>query len=337
LAGKEVAPANLALASPLAEQAAAMKALVFRDELAGQEAGAEVLPEMNRLNADVAAPLLAEGRLFGLIVLGPKRSGSPYFTDDADLLQTLAHQSAVAIRNAQTHQRVVQMNEELQKILSTIESGVIAVGPRGKIVLFNRAAQIVRPSGTLRLRLMDNAATRQVFQLLEHFQIDHVAGRLGDHADEAAAADRLQRAFQPLVEIDRISAPWFQQCRAGERERVNAARREFVAHDLYSHFLIDHRGSRPAKASRWPSPLRPFSRRRWSAGTWSRRTAAPRRCGSGQPPRSCGRIWRWRRSISNAKSLTTPTIDCWKPSNSCSSVARTWITCGESPFSPTCG
>ena len=141
LVGKEVAPSNLALASPMAEQAAGTKALVFRDELAGQEAGVEVLPEMNRLNADVAAPLLAEGRLFGLIVLGPKRSGSPYFTDDADLLQTLAHQSAVAIRNAQTHQRVVQVNEELRKTLATIESGVVAVGGRGRVTVFNKAAE----------------------------------------------------------------------------------------------------------------------------------------------------------------------------------------------------
>ena len=112
--------------------------LAFRDELADQYPGGEA--DMVRLNADVAAPLLEEGRLFGLIVLGPKRSGSPYFTDDADLLQTLAHQSAVAIRNAQTHQRVVQVNEELKKTLATIECGVVAVGIRDKVTVFNKAA-----------------------------------------------------------------------------------------------------------------------------------------------------------------------------------------------------
>ena len=61
--------------------------------------------------------------------------------DDADLLQTLAHQSAVAIRNAQTHQRVVQVNEELRKTLATIESGVVAVGARGRVTVFNKAAE----------------------------------------------------------------------------------------------------------------------------------------------------------------------------------------------------
>jgi PAS domain S-box-containing protein len=141
LTGPGPAAGHLDFKSSMVERAAATKALVFRDELAGRQEAAEALREMTGLNADVAAPLLQEGRLFGLIVLGPKRSGSPYFTDDADLLQTLAHQSAVAVRNAQTHQRVVQVNEELRTTLATIESGVVAVGSRGRVTVFNKAAE----------------------------------------------------------------------------------------------------------------------------------------------------------------------------------------------------
>ncbi|MGH7410925.1 MAG: ATP-binding protein [Candidatus Methylomirabilis sp.] len=154
LAGVGIVPPNFVLGSPLAERAAAMKALVFRDEIVGSNAADLTATDMTRLNADVAAPLLEEGRLFGLIVLGPKRSGSPYFTDDANLLQTLTHQSAVAIRNAQTHQRVVQVNEELRKTLATIESGVIAVGARGRVSVFNKAAEQFtgRPAEALRGR-----------------------------------------------------------------------------------------------------------------------------------------------------------------------------------------
>jgi PAS domain S-box-containing protein len=91
-------------------------------------------------------PLIEESELIGFLVLGAKRSGDPYFSNDADLLTTLANQAAVAVRNAQTHARVVQVNEEMQKVLETIESGVVAVGPRGRITLFNRAAE--RLTGT---------------------------------------------------------------------------------------------------------------------------------------------------------------------------------------------
>jgi PAS domain S-box-containing protein len=150
----ESRPPTLPLASSLADRSATAGNLVFRDELANFDAGGEALAEMTRLDADVVAPLLEEGRLFGMIVAGPKRSGSPYFSDDADLLQTLAHQSAVAIRNAQTHQRVVQVNEELQKTLATIESGVVAVGARGRVNVFNKAAEQLtgRSAETLRGR-----------------------------------------------------------------------------------------------------------------------------------------------------------------------------------------
>jgi PAS domain S-box-containing protein len=140
-AGAEDHPPTVSLTSFLVALSQNSRALIFRDELASVDGGVDALDEMTRLNADVVAPLLEEGRLFGLIVAGPKRSGSPYFSDDADLLQTLAHQSAVAIRNAQTHQRVLQVNEELQKTLATIESGVVAVGARGRISVFNKAAE----------------------------------------------------------------------------------------------------------------------------------------------------------------------------------------------------
>jgi PAS domain S-box-containing protein len=79
--------------------------------------------------------------VIGFFAIGVKRSGDPYFSNDADLLTTLANQAAMAVRNAQTHARVIQINEEIQKVLETIESGVVAVGPRGRISLFNRAAE----------------------------------------------------------------------------------------------------------------------------------------------------------------------------------------------------
>ena len=117
--------------------------VMFRDELLSVKNPTRDLLalEFDRLHADVIVPLIEEADVIGLLCLGQKRSGDPYFSDDADLLATLANQSSVAIRNAQTHQRVVQLNEQLQTILSTIESGVVAVGAQAKITLFNRTAE----------------------------------------------------------------------------------------------------------------------------------------------------------------------------------------------------
>ena len=117
--------------------------LVFRDEIVSTRATDtdHLLRELDELRAEVVGPIVEENELIGFLVLGAKRSGDPYFSNDADLLTTLANQAAVAVRNAQTHARVVQVNEEMRKVLETIESGVVAVGPRGRITLFNRAAE----------------------------------------------------------------------------------------------------------------------------------------------------------------------------------------------------
>jgi PAS domain S-box-containing protein len=144
-AGDGTLPASVPAFTPTLAFASGSRRLIFRDELGARDADqsrSAVIAELDRLGrAEVVAPLLEAGEIIGLVVLGPKRSGEPYFSDDADLLATLANQSAVAIRNAQTHARVVQVNEQLQTVLGTIDSGVVAVGPTGQVSLFNRAAE----------------------------------------------------------------------------------------------------------------------------------------------------------------------------------------------------
>jgi PAS domain S-box-containing protein len=131
---------GLAMSTPLLRTVLATGRSVFRDELRPGDSD-PVAQDLDRLGAEVAVPLLLDGQLVGLLAVGPKRSGDPFYSDDADLLATLANQSAVAVRNAQAHQRVVQINEHLSRILATIESGVIAVSARGRITLFNQAAE----------------------------------------------------------------------------------------------------------------------------------------------------------------------------------------------------
>ncbi len=112
---------------------------ILREDLIKQ--AADVSQELAQLGAEMVVPLATGSRVIGLLVLGPKRSGDPYFSHDSDLLSTLAYQSSVAIRNVQTHQQVLQANEYIQRILESIESGVISVGARGKIRLLNHAAE----------------------------------------------------------------------------------------------------------------------------------------------------------------------------------------------------
>ena len=96
---------------------------------------------LHELAGDIAFPLTSDHSLLGFLIVGPKRSGDPYFAEDIDLLETLVGQASIATKNAQLYGEVVLVNEYVDNILSTMESGVIAVNADGMISLFNPAAE----------------------------------------------------------------------------------------------------------------------------------------------------------------------------------------------------
>lgn len=135
---------------------------VLGDELERPHAEPDALPalkELRRLGAEFALPILEDRQLTGFFLLGPKLSGDPYFTEDVDLLYTLASQAAIAIKNAQLYGQVVLVNEYVENILATMESGVIAVDADGKITLFNQAAE--RMTG-LNIKEMKGGSARRL-------------------------------------------------------------------------------------------------------------------------------------------------------------------------------
>ena len=72
------------------------------------------LAAMVRLNAEIVLPMVFQQRLNGFVVLGEKLSGDMYFPDDLDLLETLAHQSALAVENARAYEALNALNRNLE-------------------------------------------------------------------------------------------------------------------------------------------------------------------------------------------------------------------------------
>ena len=76
----------------------------------------------------------------GFLLVGPKLSGDPYFAEDLDLVYSRKPGND-CLEDAQLYREVVIANEYIENILSTMESGVIAVAADGTVTLFNAAAQ----------------------------------------------------------------------------------------------------------------------------------------------------------------------------------------------------
>ena len=91
-------------------------------------------------NAEVAVPV-RDGDLLGLILLGPKRSGDPYFGEDLDLLETLGSELAIGLRNAQLYHEVGAIKDYNERLLDRMYSGVVAVDDDGIVTTFNPSAE----------------------------------------------------------------------------------------------------------------------------------------------------------------------------------------------------
>ena len=138
------APSHIPDNSPLAQLLSHRRDTVVREEEAIRHTHYHLLDTASRalsdLGGDFAFPLIENQALLGIFVVGPKRSGDPFFADDISLLETLLSQAAIALTNAQLYREVVLVNQYVDNILSTMDSGVIAVNASGDISLFNAAA-----------------------------------------------------------------------------------------------------------------------------------------------------------------------------------------------------
>ena len=75
---------------------------------------------INQLGAEIIVPLNTKGELVGLLTLGPKLSEQAYSSEDKQTLLSLAHQTAVAVQNAQlysTAQQELKQRRETEKRL----------------------------------------------------------------------------------------------------------------------------------------------------------------------------------------------------------------------------
>jgi signal transduction histidine kinase len=112
----------------------------------------EAAQQLSSLRGDFVLPMFSEYELLGVIVLGPKLSGDAYFNEDIELLSTLANQAAISVKNASLYRQVVLVNEYIENILRTMDSGVITISASGNVVLSNSTAERLTrmPSDALR-------------------------------------------------------------------------------------------------------------------------------------------------------------------------------------------
>ncbi|MEA1928004.1 MAG: GAF domain-containing protein [Candidatus Auribacterota bacterium] len=101
----------------------------------------EVKRDLEQLQAVMAIPLLAKGKLIGLVACGERFTGEPFSRIDLELFSILSTFFALAIKNALLFQDVSWQKDVSQTIVEHLESGIVTVDQEGLIIAINEAAR----------------------------------------------------------------------------------------------------------------------------------------------------------------------------------------------------
>lgn len=113
----------------------------------------EILPQLQAISdrekqalhdieASLIIPLKLSGRpLFGMLILGQKRSETPFTVEDKQLISTICNQMAMKLNNVQLYIDILNSRESFQSWLNIMPDCIIVVSPDETIEYMNDAAK----------------------------------------------------------------------------------------------------------------------------------------------------------------------------------------------------
>jgi PAS domain S-box-containing protein len=92
------------------------------------------------LDAWLCAPLMSNRRLVGLMTLGQKDTRDIYTKEDVHVFASAGPTLAAAIENARLYRSLEGLNIHLERLLTNMRAGVVAVNAEGVVTTINRGA-----------------------------------------------------------------------------------------------------------------------------------------------------------------------------------------------------
>jgi signal transduction histidine kinase len=161
------------------------------------------------LGIALALPLRFRDQPLGVVLLGGKRSGAYYSGDDLDLLDTLMHQTALALTNARAYEVIGETQAELVRAERFAAVGelasAVAHGIRNPLAGIRGVAQVAREDVA-----DDSRLARDLDMVM-------------------AEADRLERRVRTILDLSRPQAV---RVVSGDLRHVLAALAESLRHRL---------------------------------------------------------------------------------------------------------
>ena len=117
--------------------------VLSRAELVGwadSDSALALARELDIFHAQVAVPLMVEGQLRGLLMLGEKVVGESYWPAELETAFLLSNYVAVQVQSRELYAQLRSSKQYMERILQQMGSGVISLGPDERIALCNPCA-----------------------------------------------------------------------------------------------------------------------------------------------------------------------------------------------------
>lgn len=103
-----------------------------------------IFQEMGRLQCILSFPMIYKGRLEGIVNIGEKITGEPFYNDELEVIYTLCNYQSAAIKDIDLYHQIQSQKDFIRNILSNMNSGVITIDKDETIRVFNpKASEIL--------------------------------------------------------------------------------------------------------------------------------------------------------------------------------------------------
>jgi signal transduction histidine kinase len=179
-----------------------------RITLIDEETNSKIKDLMKQLDVAVILPLIEQGKIQGLLLLGDKKSGQMYTQQDITLLEIFGSSVSVAIQNANAYEEIRHFNTTLKANVENATKELQNAHERLKILDKQKDEFIGMASHELKTPITSIKAYSQV--LYKQFQSSKDNSTLSMLENVNAQADKLTYLINDLLNISHIEAGKFE-------------------------------------------------------------------------------------------------------------------------------
>ena len=103
-------------------------------------ASVKIKSEMDFLQCTYSFPMMYKGKLIGIFNIGNRITEEPFYREELEIIYMLCNYLAAAVKDIDLYNQIYYQKEFIKNILSSMNSGMIAIDSGEKITVFNQQA-----------------------------------------------------------------------------------------------------------------------------------------------------------------------------------------------------